>query len=129
MRSEEVCFQIFEHSWGQIQNLVEVLSVAHQLIVKLQKPELFLSNCFIEWHEALSKLNSIASPIAQSLAEYISYRSDKVLKSKVMLNAVFFDPKIKVILAQNEVEECRRRFKNLSSKIICQIVMNQPQKY
>ena len=105
MSLEENCFKVSTEEWKEAKSIVDCLSPAGDLTEFLQKEKLFLTTAYIEFKATIQQLKIQNSHFSKLLVESLQPRFIKIHTNPAMQLAIFFDPRIKHLLTQDETRK------------------------
>lgn len=95
-------FKLTPTKWKIIQVIKDILHEPYTLTMALQRTNYTLSDFYGEWIKTKRNLAKIGHPLADSLLTHMERRERKVLNTKIMLAAVYLDPRYNMLLKSDQ---------------------------
>lgn len=95
-------FTITANDWKEIEILERVLFEAYKVTMVVQYDDCSLGDLYGAWLQAKRNLRKIDHELADLLLKSMTDRESVILKHKLMLCAVYLDPRYKFLLSEEE---------------------------
>ncbi|XP_060859754.1 uncharacterized protein LOC132936957 [Metopolophium dirhodum] len=86
--------------WQQVEILAKTLLPAKLCTKKLQSEQLTLSDFYSTWISCKIETRTLENPFSNKLVKCMEYREQFIMNNKVLLAAIFLDPRFKVTLSE-----------------------------
>lgn len=100
---KKVCLNNME--WKQIDIISQALLPAKICTKKLQNEQLTMSDFYGAWILCKIETESINSSFSKVILECLKNREKYIMKNKVLLSAIFLDPRYKIILTDDQCKD------------------------
>lgn len=96
-------------SWDEIAEILNILKIPYEVTISSQNPSYTLSDFFLSWIRMNIKLDNIIkigglkTDFAQSFRQFLDQRKQVLLDHPLMLCAVYFDPRVRFVLRDDNV--------------------------
>ncbi|CAH0397613.1 unnamed protein product [Chilo suppressalis] len=117
LNDANIMSRLDESNWQTITDLIDCLKPCFIATLKLQKEQLTLGDFFIEWLTCKGNLEKRRTPISQSLLDCMKTREVNLLNTNVMLEALYLDTRLNVILSDQEAAKARQLLKETLNQI------------
>lgn len=112
--------QIFEDTvdWQWIEEYVETLKPIWIATLKMQEEQLVLGDFFKIWMELKLHYENASSDLKIKLKTALNEREGLLLESVPMLSAIYFDPRISLVLTNNQKALAKAHLKKIAKNIL-----------
>ena len=107
----EVSSIISSQFWSSLINLVACLDPVNAATVKLERQDLTIGDFYIIWLNCKNQLQEIDHSFAKNLIDAMQEREKKLLKNDVVLEALYLDRRLNVMLNDQQCEKAKTLLK------------------
>lgn len=104
---QEVSLLIWPGFWTQLTAIIECLQPANEATIKLQRQDLTIGDFYIVWANCKNLISAINHDFATSLKRSMQAREIKLLNNDVVLEALYIDRRLNVILNDQQCEKAK----------------------
>lgn len=114
---QEVSLLISPVFWTQLTAIIECLKPANEATIQLQRQDLTIGDFYIVWSNCKNLISAIDHEFATSLTRSMQAREIKLLKNDVVLEAIYIDRRLNVLLNDQQCEKAKSLLKETYQKI------------
>jgi len=100
LKLNKLCMSNFE--WQQVDALCKALLTAKICTKKLQSEQLTLTDFYGAWLTCKIQTQSLNTNFSNNLAQCLIIKEQHIMKNKVLLSAIYMDPRFKNMLTQEQ---------------------------
>lgn len=102
MSEIQVSLKISDEKWDTIKVIKEILHEPYTLTMSLQRREYTLPDFFGDWIRVKRALNQMQHELASTIVRYMTEREKNLLNHKLMISAIYFDPRYNFLLTEEQ---------------------------
>lgn len=104
--------------WAKTDEVCQTLRPIKMCTDKLQAEQLTLSDFFSKWLETKLAMKKMNTHFAMLIFKSMESREKHLLENDVLLCALFFDPRFKILLDETQIEKAKIHLKHLWAKMM-----------
>lgn len=103
--------------WQYIEDYIGAFKGAYDATLKLQQEQLVYSDFYKLWLELRLQCEQSSNHLAQILLKFLKIREIKLLENESLLAAIYMDPRINLILTDEQKMLAKQNLKKISYRI------------
>lgn len=125
----EVAQLLNDDTWNDIAVIISCLEPSQEATVRLQSENITLSDFYSIWLICKNKTERIHFDLAINIVASMTEREQTLLANKAFLPAIFLDPRLKIILSNEESITAKKLIKDVYQQLlkVCPDRSSEPQ--
>lgn len=103
--------------WVWIELYIDAFRDAYEATIRLQHEQLVYSNFYILWMELSLKCEKSTNYMAKMLFDQMKAREAKLLENEALLAAIYMDPRVNIVLSNNQKMLAKQNLKQIAHRI------------
>lgn len=113
----EVSTLISNIFWREVEDSIKCLQPVNEATLRLQKEQLTIGDFYITWLNCKNKIAIIDHSLAVALHTSMTQRETDLMKNDVILEALYLDSRLNVMLSQEQCQKARTLLKQVYTQI------------
>lgn len=111
--NSEIFALVSNEFWREVEDVVKCLQPANEATLILKKQQLTMGDFYITWLNCKNSIESINHSFAVALHTSFTHRELKLLENDVVLEALYIDSRLSVLLSLEQCQKARMLLKEV----------------